>query len=348
MKNLLIILITICSLSCYSQIVPFSAYFAPDTNGTPNCDTITQNHYFTILASSTIVGCVNQGLFLMDNNTMNFAVLGWYSDDGVIFYLWHGAGWDPNPETCGANPCQGLSLTFTIIDPSCCNSCDGSILASGVGGAPPYNYSWDFGATSASVSNLCAGSYFALVTDVNGCIEDSSITLICPPQPSFTHIDSLCDVYFFNSGAGTFNWDFGDGSTGTGQSPVHSYNSNGNYDVCLSSIDSLGNSCDSCITVSVINCNVGRTELENEMSNFSLYPNPLKSNLTIKYSTWQTGNIQLTLVNILGEEVAVIFNAVQNKGNHELIWENKGLSSGVYLLKLETSSEIKSKKIIIK
>src|SRR5205814_9608677 len=37
-------------------------------------------------------------------------------------------------------------------------------------------------------------------------------------------------------------WSFGDGSTATGSTPVHSYQSNGYYNVTLTTMDSLGNS----------------------------------------------------------------------------------------------------------
>ena len=90
------------SVSTYSQVSPFPAVYTPDSNGSPNCVNLDTNNYFTILQHSGIVDAVTQGLFLMDYSTQTFAIDGWYSDDGIIFYYWSGSGWDPAPKTCGS------------------------------------------------------------------------------------------------------------------------------------------------------------------------------------------------------------------------------------------------------
>jgi uncharacterized repeat protein (TIGR01451 family) len=65
-------------------------------------------------------------------------------------------------------------------------------------------------------------------------------------------------VYFINasSGSGTlsYQWDFGDGSYDTTNSPVHTYSANGTYNVCLAISDNLGCT-DSVCQLVVINPN---------------------------------------------------------------------------------------------
>ncbi|MES2617743.1 MAG: PKD domain-containing protein [Bacteroidota bacterium] len=52
---------------------------------------------------------------------------------------------------------------------------------------------------------------------------------------------------YFSTGVGTkkrYTWDFGDGSTGSGYNPTHTYASSGNYNVCVAVYDSLQNCSD--------------------------------------------------------------------------------------------------------
>ncbi|MCO6480930.1 MAG: T9SS type A sorting domain-containing protein, partial [Phaeodactylibacter sp.] len=53
----------------------------------------------------------------------------------------------------------------------------GSATASAGGGAPPFNFLWSTGATSATVTGLPAGVYTVTVTDANGCDIVDMITL---------------------------------------------------------------------------------------------------------------------------------------------------------------------------
>ena len=57
-----------------------------------------------------------------------------------------------------------MSFTLTISDANCGND-DGSIDLTVNGGVEPYTYNWSNGATTASISNLSAGTYTLTVTD---------------------------------------------------------------------------------------------------------------------------------------------------------------------------------------
>ena len=60
------------------------------------------------------------------------------------------------------------------VNPTCGAGCNGSITATVSGGNPPYTYQWydasnnPIGTNSATISNLCGGTYSLQVTDVNG------------------------------------------------------------------------------------------------------------------------------------------------------------------------------------
>ena len=77
-----------------------------------------------------------------------------------------------------------------------------------------------------------------------------------PPQPPhhmgcearfLQHRDSVANgIAFYNlpgSGAATYAWDFGDGSTGNTASPAHVYAASGTYYVCLTVTDTVGGGC---------------------------------------------------------------------------------------------------------
>jgi gliding motility-associated-like protein len=58
-----------------------------------------------------------------------------------------------------------VSATFTSIDETCLNDCDGSINLFPIGGSGTYNYSWNDGATASNRTDLCAGDYSVTITD---------------------------------------------------------------------------------------------------------------------------------------------------------------------------------------
>lgn len=83
-------------------------------------------------------------------------------------------------ETFVLEDAAALSLTLETIEATCFSgSADGSITASIEGGTGPYTYQWDDPAaqTTATASNLAAGTYMVTVTDANGCNISQSVDL---------------------------------------------------------------------------------------------------------------------------------------------------------------------------
>jgi gliding motility-associated-like protein len=71
----------------------------------------------------------------------------------------------------------------TSSNASCNGTCDGTATATPTGGTAPYTYRWDAAAanqTTATIINLCAGSYNVTITDANGC-EAVGIAVITQP-----------------------------------------------------------------------------------------------------------------------------------------------------------------------
>jgi gliding motility-associated-like protein len=80
-----------------------------------------------------------------------------------------------------------LSLAVSGVNPSCNGACNGTLTATPAGGTTPYSYSWSpGGATTPSLTGMCAGTYTLLVTDAHGCTIFNSYTLINPVAFSVT------------------------------------------------------------------------------------------------------------------------------------------------------------------
>lgn len=76
---------------------------------------------------------------------------------------------------------SGPSAFLTSKNASCTSLCNGSVTASGSGGAPPYTYAWvPSGGSTSSASGLCAGAYTLTISDGSGCFSISKATITQP------------------------------------------------------------------------------------------------------------------------------------------------------------------------
>lgn len=69
------------------------------------------------------------------------------------------------------------STSFTATN---CAGTGGTATVTAAGGTPPYTYSWSNGATTAAISNLSAGTFTVVVTDLRGCTRNVSATVTQP------------------------------------------------------------------------------------------------------------------------------------------------------------------------
>ena len=86
-------------------------------------------------------------------------------------------------------PCN-FSVTIIKQDVDCYGNATGSATAVVTGDTGPYTYMWSTGATTATINNLVAETYFVKVTDKTGC---EVIEFIQIDQPDKLHITSEID-----------------------------------------------------------------------------------------------------------------------------------------------------------
>ncbi|HDY75364.1 MAG TPA: T9SS type A sorting domain-containing protein [Candidatus Marinimicrobia bacterium] len=92
---------------------------------------------------------------------------------------------------------------------------------------------------------------------------------------------------------------------------------------------------------------VSTTTIPNDYNLYQNYPNPFNPSTTIEFALPAPGFVTLSIFNILGEKVATLVSENLVAGNYKYHWNAKGMTSGVYLYKLEAGNNILVRKMIL-
>jgi hypothetical protein len=79
----------------------------------------------------------------------------------------------------------------------------------------------------------------------------------------------------------------------------------------------------------------------------NVYPNPFNPEMLIRFNLKNSGYVRIKVFDITGREISVILNEFLKAGIQEKNWNSKGLSSGVYIIRLETPGNIMSKRVAV-
>ncbi len=91
-------------------------------------------------------------------------------------------------------------------------------------------------------------------------------------------------------------------------------------------------------------------KLDEIPKNFNLaqnYPNPFNPSTKIRFSVPNTSKVKLVVYNILGQKIITLIDEIKSPGTYEVNWDATGLSSGIYIYRLESGSKIISKKMLL-
>jgi hypothetical protein len=77
------------------------------------------------------------------------------------------------------------------------------------------------------------------------------------------------------------------------------------------------------------------------------YPNPFNPSTQIEYSVVKSGYVTLKVYNLLGQEVATLFEGPQTAGIHQARFDGTGLTSGVYFYRLTAGELSLAKKMVL-
>lgn len=77
------------------------------------------------------------------------------------------------------------------------------------------------------------------------------------------------------------------------------------------------------------------------------YPNPFNPTTTIRYAVTVPGLVILSVYDILGNLVAILVNQNMNPGIHEVEFDGSGLSSGIYIYRLQSEGKLHMKYFVL-
>lgn len=77
------------------------------------------------------------------------------------------------------------------------------------------------------------------------------------------------------------------------------------------------------------------------------YPNPFNPSTKINYSVPKQSHIKLSVFDISGKEVKVIFDGKQEAGNYEAIFDGADFATGIYFYRMEAEGFMESRKMIL-
>ena len=226
-------------VACFSVNPGFACVNAP-VNFT-NCSTNATGYFWdfgdggTSTAVNPVYAYQDTGCFTVTLIASNFGC----TDDTIITNV---ICIGPPVAQFALNPQIGCAVPHTVF------FTDQSIL--------PDTWFWDFGDGATSTAQNPIHTYtttgnFTItltVTDtVNGCSDQATATVsVSIPVANFSAANVFgCGPLTVNftdlsTGASTWAWDFGDGSTSNAQNPTHTYQNSGNYTVTLTVTDANG------------------------------------------------------------------------------------------------------------
>ena len=89
-----------------------------------------------------------------------------------------------------------------------------------------------------------------------------------------------------------------------------------------------------------------------EFTLYQNYPNPFNPTTTLRFGLPQPSNIELKIINILGQEVATIFSGWQDMGFYDYRWSGMNhlgqqVSNGVYFAVLTNGRDVQVRKMLL-
>ena len=93
--------------------------------------------------------------------------------------------------------------------------------------------------------------------------------------------------------------------------------------------------------------NDGIAGREGTFALFQNYPNPFNPTTTIRYNLPEKSAARLTVSNMLGQQIALLFQGEQLAGYHEVKFDGSKLASGVYFYRLQAGNFVQTRKVLL-
>lgn len=80
---------------------------------------------------------------------------------------------------------------------------------------------------------------------------------------------------------------------------------------------------------------------------YANYPNPFNPSTTIRFGLPKRSYVTLSVFNALGQQVVVMQEGEQEAGYHEVQFDGRDLSSGVYFYRLQAGDFAQTRKLLL-
>jgi hypothetical protein len=77
------------------------------------------------------------------------------------------------------------------------------------------------------------------------------------------------------------------------------------------------------------------------------WPNPFNPTTTIRYDVRQSGRVQLTIFNLLGQEVTRLVDGRHLAGTYTVSWNADNFPSGIYLCRMEAPGFMQTRRLVL-
>ncbi len=252
--------------------------------------------------------------------------------------------------------------TASSTNSLCEGDCNGTATAYG-DSSTAYTVAWDNGQTGATITNLCAGTYTATVTDANGC-SSTVTTTVADPAPISVALDASSDeTCAGNDGSATLNVtggtapytvdlaNFTTATTTSNATGLFTSLNAGNHVANVT--DANGCSVNCAAHFVLAGCNTSSSSVRGNTGGLSLSggpsltinPNPASSLVQISYKSSAT-SVNITILDGNGKAV---YSQAQTNGNGTLeIMINDWADSLYFVVMTDSNGElVKTEKLVI-
>lgn len=248
----------------------------------------------------------------------------------------------------------GLTLNPGTYSLDGVNSTTGGLYRNSAGASYPYDISGVLSITGNTFSTAYYYYFYDWRVSAGGCPRpEGSITLTnigvllanftensATATPGATvmtvNFDATASV-----GANSYNWNFGDNTTGTGVTTQHAYVNNGTYTVTLT----ISGPCGTRIFTKTIV--VAGISLNESLSSgkLNIYPNPVQSVLKLQLKNRSGSDMEVRIITMDGKEV---YRKTEENLNSESQWtiDVRQLARGVYILEVNTENGVMRERLI--